>query len=716
MDNQKALFREEAYELLAELEESLLALEETPEDGDLISRVFRAMHTIKGSGAMFGFEAISEFTHEVETVFDRVREGRLPVTPHLINMSLLARDHIKTLLEADVQGVDADTAKGEEIIQAFKSLQGAGPSPTGDELEEEAPFPAEPSTGAACGEGASEEDTSEEEAVEATYRIRFRPQPNLLANGTNPVLLFRELREMGDCHIVAQTDPIPPLDEIDPELCYTFWDIILTTRQGVNAIRDVFIFVEDDCDLSIDIIDEEDLAQADYKRLGEILVERGDVSSADLKRLLDGQQRIGQLLVEEKLVCSGVVESALMEQNIVKEKRQRRQEAQSASSIRVAADKLDTLVDLVGELVTVQARLSQKAALRRDPDLLAVSEEVERLTAELRDNTMSIRMLPMGTTFRKFKRLVRDLSTELGKEVQLTTAGGETELDKTVIEQLSDPLVHIIRNSIDHGIESPAERRAAGKSACGSVHLAAMHSGAYVLIRVSDDGAGLDSTRIREKALQKGLISPDADLSEKDIYQLVFTPGFSTAARVSDVSGRGVGMDVVKQRIEALRGSVEVESMPGAGTTLTLKLPLTLAIIDGFLVQIGGGRFVLPLSTVEECLELTRAEADQAQERSMINLRGEVVAFMGLRRYFRIEEQAPEYEQVVVVEANGMRIGFGVDRFIGQHQTVIKSLGRAYKGIREISGATILGDGTVALILDIPQLVEAIQGALSQAA
>jgi two-component system chemotaxis sensor kinase CheA len=710
MENHKALFREEAHELLAELEDALLALEENPDDGDLVSRVFRAMHTIKGSGAMFGFDAIAEFTHEVETVFDQVREGKLPVTPHLVNLGLSARDHIKGLLDADAQGGGIDTNKGDEIIREFKSLRAAMDT-TEPGLEGEVVFPAEATL--EPGSEALSADTDEEET---TWRIRFRPHPNLLANGTNPVLLLKELRELGDCHIVAQTDLIPQPDQIDPEQCYLFWDIILTTDRGIDAIRDVFIFVEDDCDLSIDIIDEEDLAQEDYKRLGEILVERGDVASEDLKQLLDGQKRIGQMLVESKLVCGGAIESALLEQNIVKGKRQQRKEEQSASSVRVAADKLDTLVNLVGELVTVQARLSQKAVLRNDPDLLAVSEEVERLTAELRDNAMSIRMLPIGSTFRKFKRLVRDLSGELGKEVNLTTSGGETELDKTVIEQLSDPLVHIIRNSIDHGIESPAERGAAGKPAAGTVHLAAMHSGAYVLIRVSDDGAGLNSTKIREKALQKGLISPDADLSEKDIYQLVFMPGFSTAAKLSDVSGRGVGMDVVKQRIEALRGSVEVESRPGAGTTLTLKLPLTLAIIDGFLVQIGEGRFVLPLSAVEECLELTRAEADRAQERNMINLRGEVVSFMGLRRFFKIEEEAPEFEQVVVAEANGMRIGFGVDRFIGQHQTVIKSLGKAYKGIREISGATILGDGTVALILDIPQLVETFQGSLSQVA
>jgi two-component system chemotaxis sensor kinase CheA len=707
MENAQALFKEEAYELLTELEDALLALEENPTDRDLIGRIFRAMHTIKGSGAMFGFDAISEFTHEVETVFDLVREGKLAVTSQLVNLGLLARDHIKMLLDAEAADGAVDPAKGDSIIKELKLLQAKG----GDAAPGHQPETASRDTPPTDADSAEPLDK-----VKVTYRIRFRPHSNLLANGTNPVFLFDELGALGECHLVAHTGSIPVLDQIDPEGCYTFWDIILTTDAGIDAIRDVFIFVEDDCDLAIDAIDEEDHSQGDYKRLGEILVERGDVASERLNALLKGQKRIGQILVESELVSQDAVESALLEQAIVKEKRRQRIDAQSASSIRVAADKLDTLVDLVGELVTVQARLSQKAALARDPELLAISEEVERLSAELRENTMSIRMLPIGTTFKKFIRLVRDLSRELGKEVSLTTSGAETELDKTVIEQLSDPLVHIIRNSIDHGIESPPDRKAAGKPKGGTIHLAAMHSGANVLIRISDDGAGLNTEKIRAKALEKALVSADADLSDRDIQQLIFAPGFSTAQKVSDVSGRGVGMDVVKQRIDALRGTVEVDSRPGAGTTITLKLPLTLAIIDGFLVQIGDGKFVLPLATVEECLELKRADADKAQERNMINLHGEALSFMGLRQFFQVEGRPPEYEQVVVAEAGGLRIGFGVDRFIGQHQTVIKSLGRAYRGIREISGATILGDGTVALILDVPQLVESIQLPVPQSA
>ncbi len=705
MKNQRNIFKEEAYELLTELESALMELEETPADADLVARVFRAMHTIKGSGAMFGFDAVAAFTHEVETTFDLVRDGRLAVTPELINLGLTARDHIKVLLDTDETASEAERAKERDIMEGFKALRQTG------------------STDYENNEGLFEEalsDSFEEEAYdqgsETTYRIRFKPHRGIFANGTNPALLLDELRELGRCHVVAQFDDIPFLDSIDPEACHLFWDILLATDKEINAIKDVFIFVEDDCDLSIDAIDDSYHPNEEYKKLGQILVERRDVKSEDLARILKNQKRLGSLLVEAGLADSRAVESALLEQELVNKRRKQRSQAQTASSIRVSAKKLDILMDLVGELVTVQARLSQKAASGKDGELLAISEEVERLASELRDNAMSIRMLPIGTTFSKFKRMVHDLSKDMGKEVVMTTAGGETELDKTVIEQLSDPLVHIVRNCIDHGIEFTGTRQAAGKPEAGTINLAAIHAGTDVVIKISDDGAGLNAEKIRAKAIEKGLIAPEAELGEQEIYQLIFTPGFSTASEVSGISGRGVGMDVVKQSIEALRGVVEVDTRPGKGTTMTLKLPLTLAIIDGFLVEIGEVFYVIPLSSVEECLELARAQADKAQERGMINLRGEVVSYLSLRKYFAVEQAPPPYEQVVVTEACGIRIGFGVDRFVGQHQTVIKSLGKAYKGIREISGATILGDGSVALILDVQQLVESIQNTLSEAA
>jgi two-component system chemotaxis sensor kinase CheA len=384
--------------------------------------------------------------------------------------------------------------------------------------------------------------------------------------------------------------------------------------------------------------------------------------------------------------------------------REKQRQEESSLSIRVRADKLDSLMDLVGELVTLQARLTQTSVGRQDPELALIAEQAERLTNSLRDTSMSLRLLPIATSFARFRRVVRDLSGELGKEVELQTEGGDTELDKTVIERLNDPLVHLIRNSVDHGVEMPAEREREGKPRRGAVRLSAEHSGSHVLIRVSDDGAGMDREAIRAKGIERGLISAEAELQDREIFDLVFAAGFSTARRVTSVSGRGVGMDVVKRSIESLGGSVEIESARGQGTTITLKIPLTLAIIEGLLVRIAGESYVLPLQAVEECVELSREEREAGEKtrgRRMANVRGEIVPYVRLRDWFGTGGESPELEQVVISRTDGRRIGFVVDAVVGQHQTVIKSLGRLYRNVQGISGATILGDGSVALILDI---------------
>ncbi|KAF0215128.1 MAG: two-component system chemotaxis family sensor kinase [Geobacteraceae bacterium] len=694
-DQHRQAFKEEAYELLAELETSLLELEEAPDDMEVIGRVFRAMHTIKGSGAMFGFDDIAAFTHEVETVFDQVRNGKIAVTKNLINLTLAARDRIKAMLDASDGGGVADEAYDAEIIAGLKKLlPETDGGKSGTASVPESPLPAT--------------DLSQDDV---TYRIRFTPVSDIFLNGTNPVSLLNELRQLGNCRIVAQTCAIPKLADLEPESCYVYWDIILTTSVGKNAIMDVFIFVEDDCDLKIDVIDDGGRldTEANYKKLGEILVERGDLTSSSMGAILSQQKRFGEIAIESGLVEPDKVQSALVEQQHVKEIRQERQTQDSVSSIRVPSDKLDILVNLVGELVTVQARLSETSAGRKDPELLSIAEEVERLTTELRDNALNIRMLPIGTTFSKFKRLVRDLSLELGKEIEMTTDGAETELDKTVIERLNDPLVHLIRNSIDHGIESPDVRESTGKPRQGTVHLSAVHSGDSVLITINDDGAGLNKEAIRAKAVEKGLVTATAELSEKEIFSLIFAPGFSTAQKVTSVSGRGVGMDVVKQAIELLRGSININSQPGVGTTITVRIPLTLAIIESLLVKIGSDCFVMPLSLVEECVELTNADVQKAHGRHIANVRGQIVPYIPLRERFRIKENAPSIEQIVITQVNNQRVGFVVDHVIGEHQTVIKSLGRAYRDVKGLSGATILGDGSVALILDIPQLLHSVE-------
>jgi two-component system chemotaxis sensor kinase CheA len=696
MDQHGLAFKEEAYELLVELETSLLELEENPDDRELIGRVFRAMHTIKGSGAMFGFDDIAAFTHEVETVFDLVRNDKLTVTKNLVNLTLAARDQIKAMLDSSGGDGAVDASVSAEIIAGLRELV-----PQEKSVAMPAAVPAEKTL----------PTVKSTKGAAVTYRIRFRPALDVFANGTNPLGLLNELRELGPCNVVAQMCNVPLLKDLHPENCYVFWDIILTTDQGIDAIKDVFIFVTDDCELKIDIIDDGGNLGGDggYKKLGEILVERGDLDPEAMQAILAMQKRLGEMLVDKGLVSPDSVQTALIEQQHVKEMRQERQNQEAAASIRVPAEKLDILVNLVGELVTIQARLTQTATGRQDAELAAIAEEVERLTGELRDNALNIRMLPIGTTFSKFKRLVRDLSNELGKEIEMTTEGADTELDKTVIERLNDPLVHLIRNCIDHGVELPEMRAASGKPRQGTIHLAAIHSGDSVLISITDDGAGLDKEVIRAKAIEKGLISATADLSEKEIFAQIFAPGFSTAKKVTSVSGRGVGMDVVKRAIDALRGSIEIASRQGEGTTISVRIPLTLAIIESLLVQIGGDRFLIPLSLVSECVELTRADVRNAHGRNLAVVRGQRVPYIPLRERFTIGGNPPEIEQIVITQVDGMRVGVVVDHVIGEHQTVIKSLGKMYRDVGGVSGATILGDGAVALILDIPHLLREVE-------
>ena len=689
-DKHRDAFKEEARELLAELETSLLELEERPADADLIGRVFRAMHTIKGSGSMFGFEAISKFTHEVETVFDLVRSGSVLVTRELIDVTLAARDHIRSLLEAPEDAQEADAEHAHTIIASLRSFVPSRPAAAGDGLSSPAAGP-----------------ETEIRDREITCRVFFRPPQDIAFRGLDPVGVLNELCLLGDCTITARTDDVPALDELNAEHCYLFWDAIVTTRKGLNAVKDIFLFVQDDAELKIEVIADPDYApDADRKKLGDILVERGEVTPEVVQLGLSAQKRFGQVLVEMGALEEGTVASALAEQQHLKVQQEKKHAADSASSIRVSSEKLDKLVDLVGELVTLQSLLTQTAGKFKKTRIPAIAEAVERLTAELRDTTMGIRMLPIGSTFSNLKRLVRDLSKELGKEIELTTDGAETELDKTVIEKLGDPMVHILRNSIDHGIEQPEDRAAAGKPRTGTIHLSAKHSGANVLVQIKDDGAGLDAEMIRAKALEKGLITSEARLTEKEVFALILAPGFSTAKKITSVSGRGVGMDVVKRAIDSLRGSIELSSKKGSGTTITLKLPLTLAIIEGLMVKIGAESFIMPLSLVEECVELTQSDVRKANGRDLAHVRGQIVPYIRLREQFMISGERPAREQIVIVSLEGQRTGFVVDRVIGGHQTVIKNLGSVYKDIQGISGATILGDGTVALILDAPRLIQ----------
>lgn len=659
------------------MEESLLELEDTPDDMEIVAKIFRAMHTIKGSGAMFGFEHIASLVHSIETTYDMVRNGKLGVSKDMLDFSLKACDVIRDMLDDPTMKADSEIAM--QIKEFFGNL-GGGKKP--EEKKQE-----------------TKQEKTESELK--TYRITFKPGEDILLHGSNPELLINELLEMGEGRVIAHTDNVPMLKDYVPGKCYTFWDIILTTSKTDNDIKDVFIFVEDESDLKIVMIDDFYDGEDQYKKLGEILIEKGDLTEEQLESVMRERSFIGEELQKKGLVSPDAVEAALQEQAHVREMRAQKHNAENTSSIRVPSERLDILVDLVGELVTVQARLNQVAVSSANQDMLKVAEEVERLVWELRDNAMGIRMLEIGSTFSKFKRLVRDLSAELGKEIELITVGGETELDKTVIEKLGDPLVHLIRNSIDHGIETPDERTKVGKPAKGHITLEAQHSGDSVVITIEDDGKGINKEAVLKKARSKGIVGENQDLSEREIFDLLFAPGFSTAEKVSSVSGRGVGMDVVRRNIEALRGIIDISSTEGKGTVISMKLPLTLAIIDGLLVEMGGQFFIIPLSIVNECIEFVKKDNVSSSGRRIIMVRNEIIPYVFLRDFFQIDGEPPEIQQVVIMEIEGKRVGFVVDSVVGDHQTVIKSLGKAFKDIECISGASVLGDGSVALIIDV---------------
>jgi two-component system, chemotaxis family, sensor kinase CheA len=693
MDKFKDTFREEAFELLGKLEEHLLELEDQPLNGELINAAFRAIHTVKGSAAMFGFDAVSKFAHEMETALDLCRNGTLSITKDFIGLALKGRDHLRQLMEFEVDPPAGLVEEGDSLLKRFADFAG--------KAKGQDPAPKE---------AAPEPIPKQAKMPTRTYRITFTPSKRIFKNGTKVLNLVEELSKLGIADSFPYISRVPSLEELEPECCYTWWEILLTAKVDENAIRDIFIFVEDLSELKIEVVVEGGAGEP--KRLGDILVERGAVSPGDITEALDSQKKLGEVLVENKVVSMPQVESALVEQEHMKKLHDRTEIA--ASSIRVASEKLDSLVDLVGELVTLQARLAQTSLDIADPTLASVSEQFERLISQLRDNAMSIRMLPIGSTFNKYRRLVRDLSLELGKEVELVTEGADTELDKTVIEKLGDPLVHIIRNSVDHGIELPDLRERAGKPRAGVIKLIAHHSGAYVLIIVSDDGKGLDRERIHAKAIERGFIAPGQDLTDQELYNIVFEPGFSTAQKVTNVSGRGVGMDVVKREIDSLGGSVQLSSETGAGMSVTLKIPLTLAIIEGLLVHIGREYYVVPLSAVDGCIEIQNEELQGMGERRIISYRDEIVPFIRLRSFFDFDaasgeggekpEEEPAIEQMVIASAQEYRVGLVVDQVLGNFQTVIKPLGRMYKDADGLSGATILGDGTVALILDVNRL------------
>lgn len=659
-------FIEEAAEVLDNLETRLLELEADPTNSDLIDAVFRNLHTLKGSGEMFGFTALARFTHVFENAYDAVRDGRARVSQELIDISFRSQDHIQRLIEigndeaANVR-LTGDP-EGAALIGDIEALLGDRASTV-----ETAPPPA-----------------AETAAAAAPRRIGVSFAPGLAAfrNGMRPDLLIAELETLGDCDIRPNAAAVPPLDVLDAADCHLVWEGTLTTAARREEVEDIFLFAEDD---ALRLVDPAESGMAQTP------VEDGPATSPGPRRPPAPASR------------DAGAPSA------------RQRQARRSDSVRVQSDRLDELMDQIGELVIAQARLTGIAGTLADPGLIATAEEIERLITGLRDSTLSIRMLPIGSVFGKFRRVVRDLSGELGKNVVLATEGEDTELDKNVIDKLSEPLVHIIRNSVDHGIEPLAERRAAGKPDEATVSMIARQAGGEVLVSIADDGGGLRTDRIRERALERGLIAPGDALSDKQINQLIFAPGFSTAETLSSVSGRGVGMDAVRSVIADLGGSVEVASDPGRGTEIALRLPLTLAIIEGLLVRIGGQPFVLPLASVDECVERKRSDTRAESGRAILTIRDELVPFVDLVGLFGFGDGG-QARRIVIARTGRRRIGLVVDEIVGQHQTVIKPLSAFHREIEGLAGGTILGDGSVALILDPAALVRSLGTRITEAA
>ena len=649
------VFRQEAAEILEQLEVTLLDLERSPGDKALVDAAFRAMHTIKGSGAMFGFDRLSAFTHGFETTFDLVRKGQIEPGGALVAVALRAMDFIRALIEAPDT---AEPAEGAAILADLERVASAAGARTAVGAEPR------PDAGVAFSYA----------APPVTWRIGVRFNGPVLANGTDPLRLLRELRDLGPCEIRALVDAVPPLADLDPDVCYVRWEIELGGAVSRDDIESVFMFTIDDMELSIEAASAP--APAPAPACGP------DRPSAPPVALVP----------KAALVAADTPDAAA--------------KSPPSETVRVPAERLDDLMDRVGELVIQQARLAQFAETNGHALLKSIAEDIGRLAAGLRDTTMNIRLVPIGTLFNRFRRLVHDLSRDLGKPVELVTEGEDTELDKTVIERLADPLTHIIRNSLDHGLELPEGRLAAGKTAAGRLRLAARHVGAEVQITIGDDGRGLDRARIRQKAEEAGLMAPGASIADAELFRMIFEPGFSTAREISSLSGRGVGMDVVKRTIEALRGTVDLSTEPGRGTDVVLRLPLTLAIIEGLLVELAGNRYVIPLGAVQECVELDDDEDSSMGGRSLLDIRGELVPFIRLRELFGKAAPSEPHQKVVIVAASDMRVGLVVDRIIGSHQTVIKSLSKLHADVKTFSGATILADGSAALIFDIPQLVE----------
>lgn len=659
------IFFEESFEGLDVMESELLEMDLTDVSDETVNTIFRAAHSIKGGAGTFGFMPISEFTHVVETLLDEIRSGQRAMQANFVDLFLQSVDCLRGMLSDMQSGNEPEAERPAQLRKEFEAI-----------LNMVAVSP--------------ESEGDSETSVEG-WLIDMRPHRDLLLTGNEPFRMFRELREIvGDKHleVIAHYDDVPDISGLTPEECFLRWNLKVTTAVPLEEIKAVFEWVEDECDLQYSALDDATYTEAASDSEASELV----VSDAG----------------KETLVSVDKPEASVSEADVKVVKPVKKQA--ESSSIRVSIDKVDSLINMVGELVITQSMLGELGS-NFDMSCLAKLQEglsqLEQNTRELQESVMKIRMMPISFAFSRFPRLVRDLGNQLDKKVNLVTLGEQTELDKTVMEKISDPLVHLVRNSMDHGLETTPDRLAAGKAEEGTITLNAYHQGGNIVIEVSDDGAGLDEEKILRKAVEKKLVPEKNNLTPEEIHQLVFLPGFSTADAVSDISGRGVGMDVVRKNIQGLNGTIEVRSQQNKGSTFIIRLPLTLAILDGQLVQVCNETYIFPLVSIVESIQISRSSLNRVTAgQYVMQLRDEYIPIVCLDQVFSLREQDDSSENLmlVVVEGDTEKIGIVVDDLLGQQQVVIKSLEQNYKKVSGISGATILGDGTVALIIDISSI------------
>ncbi len=695
-------FTDECQELLQDMEEGLLGLEEDQDPAERINGIFRAVHTIKGSSGLFGLDHIVAFTHVVESVLDSLRDGKLTVSSDLIAALLPCCDHIAQLVQGVANGQAYEdpelTVGGQKLLDRLQVFLNGGQKKTVAEFSVRDRIEA-------VGGGFVES---------GNWHLFLQFGENCLRDGMDPLSFIRYLSTLGKIvHLTTISHAIPDAESMNPESSYLGFEIILKSEASKATIENVFEFVRDSSQIHILPLENRipyyveliGSLTEENAPLGELLIKSGVITQRELDEGLKAQQsqtgvspqapRIGEILVDQKVVQQPLVDAALEKQKQIRENK-----ARESQSIRVDAERLDKLIDLIGELVISTAAVSLRAQQTGDVALQETNAAVISLVEEVRDSALQLRMVPIGTTFSRFQRVVRDVSKELGKDIKLVITGAETEVDKSVVEKIGDPLMHLVRNAMDHGIERADVRVKRGKPPQGTLRLNAYHSSGNIVIEVSDDGCGLDRDKILAKAIERGLVQPGATLSDQEVYALIFEAGFSTADQVSSLSGRGVGMDVVKRNISELRGAIHVDSQPGQGTTLRIHLPLTLAIIDGFLVGVGDASYVIPLDRVVECVELPVDD-----DRDYMELRGEVLPFIRLRKLFNKGGALARRQNVIVVEHLDLKAGLVVDRLMGELQTVIKPLGKLFGHVQGVGGSTILGSGEVALIIDVPTML-----------